>query len=90
MPIINSIKFPEKSNAIILEPRDCHSPAIIRYDSERDRAVYSERLFLMSLMACNDWHYSEAVEWFLYNTMGCSHMANYPAFIDADGEEVVA
>jgi hypothetical protein len=89
MPLINSIEFPEDSQAIILEPRAHHSPAIISYDPIRDIAVYSERLFIMSLMNYNNWFYSDAVEWFLYNTMGCSHMANYPAFIDADGEEVV-
>ena len=87
MIIINGIQFPENSNAIILEPRDCHSPAIIRYDDERDIAIYSERLFLMSLMTCHEFTYTQAIEWYSYNTLG-TKIDHYPVFIDEDGEEI--
>ena len=53
MIFINGFKISEYSNAVILEPRDIHSQAIIDYDIERDIMVYSERLFLMSLMLEN-------------------------------------
>lgn len=86
MPTINSIDFPDNSKAIIMEPRKCHSPAIIRYDAVRDIAIYSERLFIMSLMCCQEMTFSESVDWYLYNTLGTS-APNYPVFIDDNGEE---
>ena len=88
MIIINGIEFPENSNAIILEPRSCHSPAIINYDYERDVALYSERLFLMSLMECQDFTHTQAIEWYAYNTLG-TRLEHYPIFINEDGEEVL-
>ena len=88
MPTINSINFPDNSRAIILEPQECHNPAIIRYDAERDIAVYSERLFLMSLTHCQGMTPSEAMEWYTYNTLG-TNMRNYPVFITEDGEEAL-
>jgi len=88
MIIINGIRFPENSEAIILEPRDCHSPAIIGYDIERDVAIYSERLFLMSLMVCQEYSYQQAIEWYTYNTLGIS-IENYPVFITEDGDEAL-
>ena len=48
MIIINGVEFPENTNAILLEPRTIYDYAIIEYDFERDVAIYSERLFLMS------------------------------------------
>ena len=88
MIIINGIEFPENSNAIILEPRRCHSPAIINYDYERDVALYSERLFLMSLMECQDFTYTQAIEWYAFNTLE-TKLKHYPIFINEDGEEVL-
>lgn len=88
MIIINGICFPEHSEAIILEPRECHSPAIIDYDKERDVAIYSERLFLMSLMVCQGFTYHEAIEWYTYNTLGTS-LRKYPVFITEDGDEAL-
>lgn len=88
MILINGIEFPDDSEAIILEPREHHSPAIISYDKERDVAIYSERLFLMSLMVCNGFTYSQAIEWYSFNTLAVS-MKNYPVFIDDDGEEAI-
>ena len=88
MIVINGIEFPDDSEAMILEPREYHSPAIVSYDKERDVAIYSERLFLMSLMICNEYSYAQAIEWYSFNTLGMS-MKNYPVFIDDDGEEVL-
>ena len=86
MIIINGICFPEHSEAIILEPRECHSPAIIDYDKERDVAIYSERLYLMSLVVCQGFSFEEAIDWYYYNTLG-TVLQNYPVFITEDGEE---
>jgi len=88
MIVINGICFPEHSEAIILEPRECHSPAIIAYDQERDVAVYSERLFLMSLMICQGYTYHEALEYYSYNTLG-TRLEKYPVFISEDGDEAL-
>lgn len=88
MITINGIHFPPDSRAIILEPRECHSPAIISYDMERDIAIYSERLFLMTLMVCNDFTYEQSIEWYFYNTLG-TRIDNYPVFITEDGEEAL-
>tara|TARA_B100000427_G_scaffold257199_1_gene220952 strand:- start:499 stop:765 length:267 start_codon:yes stop_codon:yes gene_type:complete len=88
MIIINGICFPKHSEAIILEPRECHSPAIIGYDQERDVAIYSERLFLMSLVLCQGYTYYEAIEWYSYNTLG-TRVKNYPVFITDDGDEAL-
>ena len=88
MITINGIEFPNNSQAIILEPRECHSPAIIGYDCERDVAIYSERLFIMSLITCQGFTYEESIEWYSYNTLG-THMSNYPVFITDDGEEAL-
>ena len=88
MLVINGIEFPKNSQAIILEPRDCHSPAIIAYDCDKDVAIYSERLFLMSLMMCQGHSYHQAIEWYTYNTLGVS-MKNYPIFITEDGDEAL-
>lgn len=86
MIFINGFKISEYSNAVILEPRDIHSQAIIDYDIERDIMVYSERLFLMSLMLENDITYNDALEWLHYNTLAISGVENFPIFIDDYGE----
>jgi len=88
MIIINGIRFPENSEAIILEPRECHNAAIIDYDIERDVAIYSERLFLMSLIVCQEYSYQQAIEWYTYNTLGIQ-ISNYPVFITEDGDEAL-
>ena len=88
MVIINGIYFPENSKAIVLEPRECHDAAIIDYDTRRDIAIYSERLFLMSLMMCQGYSYMQAIEWYTYNTL-CTSVENYPIFITEDGDEAL-
>ena len=79
---INGFEFPEYSNAVILEPREVHSQAIVGYDKERDIAIYSERLFLMSLMLEHVMTYNDALEWLHYNTLAVGGVENYPIFLD--------
>lgn len=74
-----------QDGCVILEPRDFFEPSVIRYDSEKNRLVYSYdfwvKIFMEEFQDDVD-PYIAAIEHIEYNVLGCiDGMDNAPIVI---------
>lgn len=88
MIFINNVELPEDTNSVRLEPCEELDKAVIGYDQDEDKLIYSVDT-LLSCFEAMGMTLQDAWEWFLYNTLRTGdYVENYPIFIDEDGEEI--
>lgn len=66
---IDSYADQHDANVYVMEPRDIYDACILRVDVIDDRhvAIYSFNASVRACMVENDWSYTDAAEWLLYN-----------------------
>ena len=75
-----------QDDCVILEPQEVFNPAIVGYDSNKNRLVYSIDLLIQSMIGYWGLCYYGAIDWIYYNTITMLPVFDNPPLLRYDDE----